>query len=406
MSKNKDYIIQSILIPTTNYSVEDAETWVLEHGYKVRKIHTTKDYHRFRQHTPKYCKDRNCIDVKTIPIGSDGIKFIVYYCNEIINGGGIIDAGKAIIFGIKDYSPDQKKIIEKYGANAITSIKIGRSPLPSAINAILNIVTLGAFQKLLKQSPYDKLVHLFCIITLDNGVKILLEKNERINIKVVSSYNPKNSEYVDATYIPSGLTFKELLDNGKQVLGNKYFKYDAIKSNCQDYILNVLKGSSILNDNLQQFIKQDVETIFKTLPITKKIMNAVTGTGAVVDVIKKGGATPTDPKLYEQVKTDMDNIYDKPSAYKSGAIVKEYKNRGGTYIEDGKPKNLKRWYMEAWKNVNPIVDDDDNMYPTYRPTKRISDKTPTLLQDIPIDRLKEQIKLKQLYRGDKNLPDF
>jgi hypothetical protein len=321
-------------------------------------------------------------------------------------GGGIYDVGKALIYGIKDYSPDQKKIIEKYGANAITSIKIGRSPIPSAINAILNIVTLGAFQKLLKQSPYDKLVHLFSIITLDNGIKILLEKNERINIKVVSSYNPKNSEYVDATYIPSGLTFKELLDNGKKVLGNKYFKYDAIQANCQDYIIGILKGSSILNDNLQQFIKQDVETIFKTLPITKKIMNTVTGTGAVVDVIKKGGATPTDQKLYEEVKTDMDNIYDKPSAYRSGAIVKEYKNRGGTYIEDNKSKNLERWFKEKWKNINPIVSDDKDMYPTYRPTKRISDKTPTLLQDIPIDRLKEQIKLKQIYKGDKNLPPF
>ena len=340
--------------------------------------------------------------------------------DDHVTGAGIYDVGnavlqgsKALIYGIKDYSPDQKKIIEKYGSNAITSIKIGRSPIPSAINAILNIVTLGAFQKLLKQSPYDKLVHLFSIITLDNGIKILLEKNERINIKVVSSYNPKNSEYVDATYIPSGLTFKELLDNGKKVLGNKYFAYDAIKSNCQDYIIGILKGSSILDDNLQQFIKQDVETIFKTLPITKKIMNAVTGTGAVVDVIKKGGATPAYPKLYEEVKTDIYNIYDKPSAYRSGSLVKEYKRRGGKYIEDGKPKDLKRWYMEAWKNINPIVDDDDsngvmqgNMYPTYRPTKRISDKTPTLLQDIPIDRLKEQIKLKQLYRGDKNLPKF
>lgn len=217
---------------------------------------------------------------------------------DVKHGGGIYDVGKALIYGIKDYSPDQKKIIEKYGSNAITSIKIGRSPIPSAINAILNIVTLGAFQKLLKQSPYDKLVHLFSIITLDNGIKILLEKNERINIKVVSSYNPKNSEYVDASYIPSGLTFKELLDNGKKLLGNKYFSYDAIKANCQDYIIGILKASSILNDNLQNFIKQDVETIFKTLPITKKIMNVVTGTGAVVDVIKKGGATPTDTTLY------------------------------------------------------------------------------------------------------------
>ena len=116
-SKNKDYIIQSILIPTTNYSVEDAANWVVENGYKVRKIHTTKNYHRFRQVTPKSCKSKGCTDVKTILIGNDGIKFIVYYCDELINGGGIYETGKALIFGRSDYNPSQKKLIEKYGSN-------------------------------------------------------------------------------------------------------------------------------------------------------------------------------------------------------------------------------------------------------------------------------------------------
>ena len=36
----------------------------------------------------------------------------------------------------------------------------------------------------------------------------------------------------------------------------------------------------------------------------------------------------------------MDEIYTKPFAYKSGAIVKKFKELGGEYIED---KNLKTW---------------------------------------------------------------
>jgi len=47
--------------------------------------------------------------------------------------------------------------------------------------------------------------------------------------------------------------------------------------------------------------------------------------------------TPKDPSLYEKVKKEADEKYSKPSAYKSGWIVKTYKDRGGTY-SGAKPK--------------------------------------------------------------------
>lgn len=281
-------IILSILLPINRYSVEEATDWVRTNGYIVRKIHTTKEYHRFRQHTTKYAKDRGCDSIRTIPIGSDGIQFIVSYCDDM-SGGGIYDATKALVFGRSNYPPVQKQLIDKYGSQAITDIKIGRTPLPKLLTSILNIVSLGQFQNIMKQSPYDKLYHLFCIITLDNGTKILLEKNEAINMKTVSSYNPKNTEYEEATYIPSGLTFKELLDNGKQIQGKKWFVYNAVTNNCQDFLIAVLKGSSILTKQLQDFIKQDVKSLFDTLPISKKIVDIATGIGNKIDIIKKGG---------------------------------------------------------------------------------------------------------------------
>ncbi len=58
-------------------------------------------------------------------------------------------------------------------------------------------------------------------------------------------------------------------------------------------------------------------------------------------------ATPTNTKLYEKVKKMADAKYKKPSAYKSGWIVKTYKEMGGKYKGE-KPKNtgLDRWYKE------------------------------------------------------------
>lgn len=110
--------------------------------------------------------------------------------------------------------------------------------------------------------------------------------------------------------------------------------------------------------------------------------------------------TPQNKSLYEKVKKEADAIYKKPSAYKSGWIVKRYKQLGGKYIDDGKERSLKRWFEEKWEDVG------GKDYPVYRPTKRVSKKTPLTVQEITPENLVSQTLLKQKYRGKKNLPPF
>lgn len=107
-----------------------------------------------------------------------------------------------------------------------------------------------------------------------------------------------------------------------------------------------------------------------------------------------------DQKLYDKVKAEADQRYKKPSAYKSGWIVKTYKERGGEYGDDNQPKNLARWYKEDWEDIG------NQAYPVYRPTKRISKKTPLTADEIDPKQAKKQIKLKQIIKGDANLPPF
>jgi hypothetical protein len=107
-----------------------------------------------------------------------------------------------------------------------------------------------------------------------------------------------------------------------------------------------------------------------------------------------------DKELYETAKTKADEIYKKPSAYKSGYIVKLYKQLGGRYKDDEKEKDLSRWFKEEWKDVG------NKNYPVYRPTKRINSKTPLTIKEIDKHNLKEQINEKQIIKGKKNLQPF
>jgi hypothetical protein len=117
---------------------------------------------------------------------------------------------------------------------------------------------------------------------------------------------------------------------------------------------------------------------------------------------------PKDEKLYKKIKKTADIVYSHPSAYKSGFLVshyvKEFKKKYGDdvspYINDGKEKTLKRWYKERWSDIG------NKEYPTYRPTIRINKHTPLTVDEIDKKNLKEQIKLKQIIKGTRNLPPF
>jgi hypothetical protein len=116
---------------------------------------------------------------------------------------------------------------------------------------------------------------------------------------------------------------------------------------------------------------------------------------------------PKDKVLYNKAKQQANKIYKKPSAYKSGYIVKTYKQLykekygnqdayEGTKTRDG----LTRWYMEKWRDVG------SGEYPLYRPTVRINKQTPKTVFEISKRRLEEQDKLKQKIKGNSNLPKF
>lgn len=110
---------------------------------------------------------------------------------------------------------------------------------------------------------------------------------------------------------------------------------------------------------------------------------------------------PKDMVLYKKVKAKIYKENPKHSAYRSGTVVTEYKKafakKYGTkkspYIGP-KPRltGLPRWFKEDWKS-------DTGKYrytsksSVYRPTKRITKKTPTTfseLSDKEIQRAKRE----------------
>ena len=111
---------------------------------------------------------------------------------------------------------------------------------------------------------------------------------------------------------------------------------------------------------------------------------------------------PSDTKLYEKVKKQIYKKYPKHSAYRRGLLVQEYKKQ---YKGKGKPykgvkptkSGLTRWFKENW-----ISDTGNVGYTTkssiYRPSKRITSKTPTTWGELSKKRIKSA-KLEKVRTG-------
>lgn len=91
--------------------------------------------------------------------------------------------------------------------------------------------------------------------------------------------------------------------------------------------------------------------------------------------------TPKDQILYEKIKHFIHSKY-KPSAYRSGLLVQEYKREylkkyknDDAYIGNRQESNLKKWFDEEWKNQRGKVG-YEKTGDIYRPTKKINEKTP------------------------------
>ena len=102
---------------------------------------------------------------------------------------------------------------------------------------------------------------------------------------------------------------------------------------------------------------------------------------------------PVDKILYDEIKKQITAEH-KPSAYRSGLLVKtykqEFKKKHGSKVSPyiGKSENLKRWFEENWVNQRGEVG-YKKKGDIYRPTNRISKNTPKTWSELTPTEIKQ-----------------
>jgi hypothetical protein len=196
------------------------------------------------------------------------------------------------VVGRNDYPPADRSLIERYGDKKITGICIYRDKVAGSVNTLVNVISLGQFNKVKNKYGYDDLYHLMMVITLEGGIPILLEKNEVINIHEYPTIKPSYQKFELSLPSNWNTTFKQFLSNGEAFMGDDYFKYDAMTNNCQRYIKSLVLANPPLqkeNPDAIKFIEQDITGLQRDLsPTTQKIFRATTDLASRLNVLAKG----------------------------------------------------------------------------------------------------------------------
>ena len=109
---------------------------------------------------------------------------------------------------------------------------------------------------------------------------------------------------------------------------------------------------------------------------------------------------PTDKELYEKIKKKVYKDMPTHSAYRSGQLVKQYKQAfEKKHGKDKKPytgksNKLKNWFAEEWR-----TQEGSTTYKKkgdiFRPTKRITKKTPITFKELTKKEIEQAMKEKK-----------
>jgi hypothetical protein len=196
-----------------------------------------------------------------------------------------------------------RNVLNKYGQQSIKSIVVKRTPLSNVVEGLMNAITLGKWKEI--KGAHDKMYHLYAVLTLDSGKKLLLEKNER---PVLSESIPADTKETQSTAV-TAMTAPIKLDDFigktiKRLTLEDYITYEGFSLNCQHFIRAHMLANGLLDPSLLSFIYQDTKKMIEQTPSFSRWLGK-----KATDIAGAGR------QLFEEV------------AYKKGGLVNSQRRR-------------------------------------------------------------------------------
>jgi len=178
------------------------------------------------------------------------------------------------------YPPQVKNTLIKHRNHKIIDIKLCKEVVSQNTEFLLKALAgPKTWEEAKRKYGFDRFYHLFMIITMDDGSKLHVEKNEIMRV----SENPRPCpDALDLGTPSQPITINELFERTRQRIGDRdFFTYDPLGNNCQMFITQLLRTIGLSNEMSNSFVYQDIQGLREELPsYTKYLAKGLTDVGA------------------------------------------------------------------------------------------------------------------------------
>jgi hypothetical protein len=186
------------------------------------------------------------------------------------------------------------EFLHNEGDQKIEKIFIARKPILAGVDAVLNGLSLGGFNRTKERLGYDNAYHNFLVVQSADGTLTRLERNHIVEAFPIGK---DSSEWQNEAYeIPLDgkvITSKELVENARKQEGDKFYHYDPASNNCQVFTRDLLKDSDLIKNvkdprALEVIEPQNGEMLVNSLGALKGVPKLVTDLASRLDRAQYG----------------------------------------------------------------------------------------------------------------------
>jgi hypothetical protein len=186
-----------------------------------------------------------------------------------------------------------RQFIKAHGRDKIQTVSMVRAPVAKVGVIAMQLLTLGKWDEFRKKAGVDSVYHTGLVI---NG-NLVIEKLSKLEGRVDAGYiKQPNAESYPLNISPDTITISEFLEKGRRKMKEAFYTYDFLKSNCQNFVMEMASANGLLTAEARKFIRQDIDALIKELPsLTQTAGVALTDTARNIENVaeevlyKRGG---------------------------------------------------------------------------------------------------------------------
>ena len=168
--------------------------------------------------------------------------------------------GDGLALGDAERSASLRKLLQEHGDARVIKITVLRTPVQS--RTLLNIISLGQFQKNVDALGYDKIFHIGLNIELDDGYAGCIQSYATIESGATET---KGEQDMIVATVRQPETLNNIFSKLEGLYGKQLYRYDAKLNNCQNFAVAFLSTSNALSTKLNTWIMQDAKSLFNNM---------------------------------------------------------------------------------------------------------------------------------------------